>query len=55
MANKLATKISLKWLSEAKLKARSEASRQKPKLIFETSLRFELLASLRSAIFISLF
>jgi len=47
----LTSLISLKWLSLAKLKARSEASRQEKKLItFVAKLRFALLASLRSAI-----
>jgi len=44
--------LCLKWLSEAKQKARSEASRQNiSKFYFDAKLRFALLASLRSAIF----
>jgi len=41
-----------KWLSEAKLKARSEVSRQNiPNIIFGQTLRLTLSASPRSAIF----
>jgi len=41
-----------KWLSEAKQKPRSEASRRNiKKIIFNAKLRFALFASLRSAIF----
>jgi len=41
----------LKWLSEAKLKARNEASRHKIQFfIYDAKLRFPILASLRSAI-----
>jgi len=44
--------LSKNWLSEAKLKARSEASRQiSNSRYFDAKLRFALFASLRSAIF----
>jgi len=47
------TSFSLKWLSEAKLKAQSKNLRQVLKN-FDAKLSFTLLASLRSAIFIKI-